>query len=81
MSGMNDRELLEALDRLAAPRVLIVGDLILDRYLTGDVSRISPEAYHASLGSPTGTRRLAGSGIAFRSGYIAKYFSGTVCGR
>nr|MCU0808163.1 bifunctional heptose 7-phosphate kinase/heptose 1-phosphate adenyltransferase [Candidatus Contendobacter sp.] len=26
------------------PRVLVVGDLMLDRYLWGDVERISPEA-------------------------------------
>lgn len=26
------------------PRILVVGDLILDRYITGDVNRISPEA-------------------------------------
>ena len=30
--------------RLGHPRVLVVGDLILDRYLWGDVDRISPEA-------------------------------------
>ena len=34
----------ELLARLAGRRVLVVGDLILDRYVTGDVPRISPEA-------------------------------------
>src|SRR5262245_42847176 len=29
---------------LGSPRVLIVGDLILDEYVLGDVQRISPEA-------------------------------------
>jgi len=29
---------------LDAPRVLVVGDIVLDRYLTGAVERISPEA-------------------------------------
>jgi D-glycero-beta-D-manno-heptose-7-phosphate kinase len=34
----------EILQRLESQRVLIVGDVMLDRYLTGAVSRISPEA-------------------------------------
>ena len=32
------------LDRLGRPRLLVVGDLMLDRYVYGDVRRISPEA-------------------------------------
>lgn len=32
------------LSTIGAPRILVVGDLILDEYLWGDVSRISPEA-------------------------------------
>ncbi len=39
---MTDRELLRILDRLETPRILIVGDLILDRYVTCEVERISP---------------------------------------
>src|ERR1700728_29500 len=30
--------------RIAAARVLVVGDVMLDRYWFGDVNRISPEA-------------------------------------
>lgn len=41
---MTRAELFEAVEGLARPRVLIVGDLILDRYVSGDVERISPEA-------------------------------------
>ena len=33
-----------ARDRLASARVLVIGDVMLDRYWFGDVSRISPEA-------------------------------------
>ena len=40
---MKDR-LAALVDRLGAPRVLVLGDLILDRYLWGAVSRVSPEA-------------------------------------
>src|SRR2546421_5404399 len=31
-------------DRVAAARILVVGDVMLDRYWFGDVERISPEA-------------------------------------
>jgi rfaE bifunctional protein kinase chain/domain len=34
----------EALERMAGSRVLVVGDLMLDEYVWGDVRRISPEA-------------------------------------
>lgn len=33
-----------AFDRLAAVHILVVGDVMLDRYFSGDTSRISPEA-------------------------------------
>ncbi|MGA1202489.1 MAG: D-glycero-beta-D-manno-heptose 1-phosphate adenylyltransferase [Planctomycetota bacterium] len=33
-----------SLESLGSPRILVIGDLILDEYLWGDVSRISPEA-------------------------------------
>jgi D-glycero-beta-D-manno-heptose-7-phosphate kinase len=37
-------ELKRYIDKFSGARVLVVGDIILDRYLWGDVSRISPEA-------------------------------------
>jgi len=40
---MNTR-ILEIVGRLRAPRVFVLGDLILDKYVWGSVSRISPEA-------------------------------------
>ena len=40
---MNTR-LAEIVGRLKAPRVFVLGDLILDKYVWGSVSRISPEA-------------------------------------
>ncbi len=36
--------LLEMLDTLGRARVVVVGDVILDRYVWGEVDRISPEA-------------------------------------
>lgn len=37
-------QLKELVDRLSRGRVLVVGDLIFDRHVWGDVSRVSPEA-------------------------------------
>ena len=59
---MNDRELLEVLDGLGRPRILIVGDLILDRYVSGEVSRISPEAPIPVLLAKHNDIRLGGAG-------------------
>ncbi|MEM7310054.1 MAG: D-glycero-beta-D-manno-heptose-7-phosphate kinase [Planctomycetota bacterium] len=59
---MNKRELNGFLERIGHPRVLIVGDLILDRYVTGDVSRISPEAPIPILAARESDRRLGGAG-------------------
>lgn len=56
------RPLLEVLQGLGAPRVLVVGDLILDRYLTGVVERISPEAPIQVLRVESETERIGGAG-------------------
>ncbi len=40
---MSDR-ILDLVARLARPRVFVMGDLILDRYVWGSVTRVSPEA-------------------------------------
>lgn len=55
-------ELVAKLDGLGTPRVLIVGDLILDRYVVGDVSRISPEAPIPILAAGREDDRLGGAG-------------------
>jgi D-beta-D-heptose 7-phosphate kinase/D-beta-D-heptose 1-phosphate adenosyltransferase len=49
-------------ERLGRPRVLIVGDLILDRYVSGDVTRISPEAPIPILTARRSEERLGGAG-------------------
>ncbi|HEY9841411.1 MAG: bifunctional heptose 7-phosphate kinase/heptose 1-phosphate adenyltransferase [Candidatus Sericytochromatia bacterium] len=41
---MNIQQSLQDLARLASPRVLVVGDLILDEYIEGEIQRISREA-------------------------------------
>src|SRR5580693_1941796 len=41
---MQQNELIEILDRVHAVRVLVLGDVMLDRFVYGSVARISPEA-------------------------------------
>jgi len=44
MSNSEPKELLELLDRFAGRRLLVLGDVILDRYWWGESHRLSPEA-------------------------------------
>jgi D-beta-D-heptose 7-phosphate kinase/D-beta-D-heptose 1-phosphate adenosyltransferase len=39
-----DAELADAIPRLSRASVLVIGDVMLDRYVFGSVARISPEA-------------------------------------
>lgn len=41
---MNIKQTLEDISRLSNPRVLVIGDLILDEYIEGEIQRISREA-------------------------------------
>jgi D-beta-D-heptose 7-phosphate kinase / D-beta-D-heptose 1-phosphate adenosyltransferase len=41
---MRQKELIEILDRVHAVRVLVIGDVILDRFVYGSVARVSAEA-------------------------------------
>jgi bifunctional ADP-heptose synthase (sugar kinase/adenylyltransferase) len=49
-------------DRLSGTTVLVVGDLMLDRYYWGDVRRISPEAPVPVVKVNEKTYRLGGAG-------------------
>ncbi|MHC4860402.1 MAG: D-glycero-beta-D-manno-heptose 1-phosphate adenylyltransferase, partial [Planctomycetota bacterium] len=49
------------------PRILVVGDLILDRYVFGTVDRISPEAPIGVLHASDEETRLGGAGSAARN--------------
>lgn len=53
--------LLEVMERLGRPRVLVVGDLILDRYVWGDAERISQEAPVILLREERQETRLGGA--------------------
>lgn len=58
---MSSPELLTAFDHLGHPRVLVVGDLILDRYTFGDAERVSQEAPVILLRAEQREVRLGGA--------------------
>jgi D-beta-D-heptose 7-phosphate kinase/D-beta-D-heptose 1-phosphate adenosyltransferase len=58
---MGSPDLLAAFDRLGHPRVLVVGDLILDRYTFGDAERVSQEAPVILLRAEQREARLGGA--------------------
>jgi len=59
---MSSGDLLSFLEGLKEPRVLVVGDVILDRYVFGEVKRISPEAPIPVLNVDQEELRLGGAG-------------------
>jgi D-beta-D-heptose 7-phosphate kinase/D-beta-D-heptose 1-phosphate adenosyltransferase len=54
-------DLIELVHRLGQPRVLVVGDLMLDRYIWGDAERISQEAPVILLHADKREERLGGA--------------------
>ncbi|MFN0205581.1 MAG: D-glycero-beta-D-manno-heptose-7-phosphate kinase [Planctomycetota bacterium] len=57
MSSLSERVI-----KLGSPRILILGDLILDEYVLGDVSRISPEAPIPVLDVRREDHKIGGAG-------------------
>src|SRR5262245_38912053 len=57
---MND-DLINVVQNLGRPRVLVLGDLILDRYIWGDAERISQEAPVILLRAGRREERLGGA--------------------
>jgi D-beta-D-heptose 7-phosphate kinase / D-beta-D-heptose 1-phosphate adenosyltransferase len=58
---MMSTELIDLVQRLGQPRVLVVGDLMLDRYVWGDAERISQEAPVILLRADKREERLGGA--------------------
>src|SRR2546421_7139689 len=54
-------DLIELVQNLAQPRVLVIGDLMLDRYVWGDAARISQEAPVILLHADHREERLGGA--------------------
>lgn len=59
--GVASRDLIRRLERMGHPRVAVVGDLILDRYIWGDAERISQEAPVPLLRADHREHRLGGA--------------------
>jgi D-beta-D-heptose 7-phosphate kinase / D-beta-D-heptose 1-phosphate adenosyltransferase len=59
--GPPDADLTELVLRLGRPRVLVVGDLMLDRYVWGDAERVSQEAPVLLLHADRREERLGGA--------------------
>src|SRR5579884_4251877 len=54
-------ELIDLVQRLGQPRVLVIGDVMLDRYVWGDAERISQEAPVILLRADKREERLGGA--------------------
>src|SRR5215472_13307570 len=55
------QDLIGRVEQLGQPRVLVIGDLILDRYIWGDAERISQEAPVPLLRADHREHRLGGA--------------------
>ena len=62
MRQYSESELRQSLSDIATPQILVVGDLMLDRYSWGMVHRISPEAPIPVLQVARDDQRLGGAG-------------------
>jgi D-beta-D-heptose 7-phosphate kinase/D-beta-D-heptose 1-phosphate adenosyltransferase len=60
-AGSPTADLIDLVERLGQPRVLVVGDLMLDRYVWGDAERISQEAPVVLLHADRREERLGGA--------------------
>src|SRR5271169_5002287 len=61
MATAMSHHLIEVLEGLGRPKVLVIGDLILDRYVWGDAERISQEAPVILLREDRQETRLGGA--------------------
>ncbi len=57
----SNKELIRFVDRFSSSRIMVIGDMILDEYIWGDVSRISPEAPIPVVNVTSETKRLGGA--------------------
>ena len=57
----SNKDLIEFINRFPHSRILVIGDIILDEYIWGDVARISPEAPVPVVDVIRETRNLGGA--------------------
>ncbi len=76
------KRVVEIMDRFAKQRILVTGDLMLDRYIYGQVSRISPEApvpvvrVKREVSMPGGASNVARNIVALGGGAVVAGFIG-----
>src|SRR3990172_8813472 len=58
---MSSTDLVQLLEQIAQPRILVLGDLILDRYTWGNAERVSQEAPVIVLRADRREVRLGGA--------------------
>ena len=66
-AGMTPHDVRQWMERLSGSRLLIVGDIMLDRFIYGDVSRVSAEAPVPILAHVHETAMLGGAGNVARN--------------
>jgi D-beta-D-heptose 7-phosphate kinase / D-beta-D-heptose 1-phosphate adenosyltransferase len=66
-SPATPQELVRTLDKIAALNLLCVGDIMLDRYIYGNIDRISPEAPIPVFTANREERMLGGAGNVVRN--------------
>ncbi len=73
-------QLIQLLRQTRRPKILVLGDVMLDRYLWGDVDRISPEAPIPVLRVAKSEERLGGAGsvVSLLAALEADVLLGTV---
>ena len=59
---MNNQELIPLIPKLKNARIMVIGDLMVDEYIWGSVSRISPEAPVPVVSVTSESLRLGGAG-------------------
>jgi D-beta-D-heptose 7-phosphate kinase / D-beta-D-heptose 1-phosphate adenosyltransferase len=59
---MTDRDLILLLQALGSPRIAVLGDFMIDRYVWGDAGRVSPEAPVPVVHAHREDHRLGGAG-------------------
>jgi rfaE bifunctional protein kinase chain/domain len=66
---MNNQELIPLVPKLKNARVMVIGDLMVDEYIWGSVSRISPEAPVPVVSVTSESLRLGGAGNVINNIY------------
>ncbi len=76
---MNKKSLLKAIDRFSSANILVIGDIIVDHFIWGSVSRISPEAPVPVVNVTNETLLLGGSANVLHNLY-ALGAKAAICG-